>query len=85
MMNKRQGGGNTGGGMEQEVLFEFQRLGHILRVVAIDPGTGTEVVMIADPRQSEITIKRLAARKLAYVLEKNRNKAKNGNTPNNLA
>lgn len=58
-----------------EVLIEFQRLGNILRVCAIDPKTGTEVTMIADPRHSETVIKRLAARKLAYVLDKNRRKA----------
>jgi len=58
-----------------EVLFEFQRHGHIMRVVAIDPKTGTEVIMIADPRQSKTVIKRFAARKLAYVLAKNQAKA----------
>ncbi|MCR4377368.1 MAG: hypothetical protein NUV50_04665 [Rhodospirillales bacterium] len=59
----------------KEVLFEMQRHGNILRVVAIDPVTGTEVIMIADPRQSMEIIKRLAVRKLLYVLEKNRAKA----------
>ena len=58
--------------LPREVLFEFQKVGHILRVTAIDPDTGTEVIMVADPRQSQEHIKRLAARKLAYVLEKNR-------------
>jgi len=58
-----------------EVLFEFKRHGNVLRVVAIDPKTGTEVIMIADPRQSKMVIQRLAARKLAYVLAKNQAKA----------
>lgn len=62
-------------GPMKEVLFEMQRHGNILRVVAIDPVTGTEVIMIADPRQSMEIIKRLAVRKLLYVLEKNRAKA----------
>jgi len=65
--------GRAGGGEPPqlgEVLFEFKRVGNILRVTAIDPKTGTEVVMIADPRYSEITIKRMAARKLAYVMAK---------------
>lgn len=61
-------------GPTKEVLFEYQRIGHIMRIVAIDPVTATEVIMIADPRQGMETIKRLAARKLAYVLEKNRAK-----------
>lgn len=56
--------------MPREVLFEFQRHGNIMRVVAIDPVSGTEVMMIADPRHGETIIKRLAARKLAYVLSK---------------
>ena len=57
-----------------EVLFEFQRVGNILRVHAIDPKTATEVIMVADPRMGQTAIKQLAARKLAYVLAKNRAK-----------
>ena len=53
-----------------EVLFEFQQHGNILRVVAIDPKTRIEVTMIADPRHPKETIKMLAARKLSYVLAK---------------
>ena len=60
----------------KEVLLELQRVGNALRVTALDPITGTEIVMVADPRQSVETIKRLAARKLAYVIEKNRNALK---------
>ena len=60
--------------LPREVLFEFHKVGHILRVTAIDPDSGTEVIMVADPRQSQEHIKRLAARKLAYVLDKNRKK-----------
>jgi hypothetical protein len=56
----------------REVLFEMQRVGNTLRVTAIDAASGTEVVMIADPRQGMETIKRLAVRKLDYVMEKNR-------------
>ena len=57
-------------GQLKEVLFEFQRHGNIMRVVAIDPVTRVEVTMIADPRHSQESIKKLAARKLAYVLAK---------------
>lgn len=57
-----------------EVLFEMQRVGNALRVIVIDPNTATEVIMVADPRQGMETIKRLAVRKLAYVLEKKRAK-----------
>jgi len=72
--------------MTNEVLLEIQRHGNILRVTAIDPVTGTEVLMMADPRQSMLTIKRLAARKLAYVLEKKRAKGAvtNGKNPSSF-
>ena len=53
-----------------EVLFEFQRVGKALRVVAIDPVTNTEVIMVGDPGCGRETLKRLAARKLIYVLAK---------------
>lgn len=52
----------------------MQRVGKILRVTVIDPNTATEVIMVADPRQSMEAIKRLAVRKLAYVLDKKRAK-----------
>ncbi len=53
-----------------EVLFEFVSVGRYLRVNAIDPSTGIEITMTADPRYDENHIKRIAARKLAYVLSK---------------
>ena len=56
----------------REVLYEFRSVGRYLRVNAIDPRTGIEVSMIADPRYGETLIKRLAARKLAYVIAKRR-------------
>lgn len=73
---RREGGKQTRPAppIPREVLLEFQKIGHILRVTAIDPDSGTEVIMVADPRQSQDHIERLAARKLAYVLDKNRKK-----------
>tara|TARA_A100001388_G_C28366154_1_gene310225 strand:- start:108 stop:371 length:264 start_codon:yes stop_codon:yes gene_type:complete len=56
----------------REVLYEFVSVGRYMRVNAIDPRTGIEVSMIADPRYGETLIKRLAARKLAYVISKRR-------------
>ena len=53
-----------------EVLFEFRRVGKASRVVAIDPITNTEVTMVGDPKRGRETLKRLAARKLVYVLAK---------------
>ena len=56
----------------REDLYEFVSVGRYMRVNAIDPRTGIEVSMIADPRYGETLIKRLAARKLAYVISKRR-------------
>ncbi len=53
-----------------EVLFEMRKVGKTLRVVAIDPITQTEVTMIAPAKASKDDIKRVAARKLAYVISK---------------
>lgn len=74
MSNNHNPSGRRPIGLGREVLLEVQRYGNVLRVTAIDPVTGTEVIMVADPRQSMTTIKQLAARKLAYVLNKNRTK-----------
>lgn len=79
MTTDRRRGGRQANISANEVLLEIQRHGNILRVTAIDPITGTEVLMMADPRQSMLTIKRLAARKLAYVLEKKRAEAAESN------
>ncbi|MEQ8664375.1 MAG: hypothetical protein RIC16_01495 [Rhodospirillales bacterium] len=56
----------------REVLFEFRHVGTSLRVSAIDPDTLTEVTLVADPRTSEEELKRVAARKLHYVIQKKR-------------
>ena len=61
-----------------EVLFEFRRIGTSVRVCAIDPDTRTEVIMIGDPRQSVAVLKRLATRKLAYVMRKKGIKVRGG-------
>ncbi len=53
-----------------EVLIEFRPRGKYVRVAAIDPVSGTEVTMVGDSRQSEEVLKRTAARKLLYVMEK---------------
>lgn len=50
----------------------MHRAGQYVRVIAIDSVTGTEVTMMGDSKQSIDTLKRLAARKLEYVLEKNK-------------
>jgi hypothetical protein len=65
---------------QHEVLIElFYTSGRSVKVIAIDPVTGTEVVMVGDKNQGETVLKRLAARKLHYVLNKNKETAKNNN------
>jgi|SaaInlStandDraft_5_1057022.scaffolds.fasta_scaffold21633_3 hypothetical protein len=60
-----------------EVLVELHyTAGRAVRVVAIDPVTGTEVTMVGDAKRSEAELKRLAANKLMYVLNKKKNAEK---------
>ncbi len=53
-----------------EVLFELRQVGNNVRVMALDPLTGTEVVMVGDARQTKKTLKRNAMNKLRYVMAK---------------
>lgn len=65
--------GNKSGG---EVLFEFQRVGSYMKVVAIDPVTGTEVSVAGPATGSTELLKRTALNKLQFVM--NRDKAAKG-------
>lgn len=52
---------------ERELLLEFRRLGHALRVAAIDPDSLLEVVFqvpLGTPREA---VERLAAQRLAHA------------------
>jgi len=53
-----------------EAIVEFRRVGTALKVVAVDPVTGTEVSMMGDPRLSQLELSRIAVQKLRYVLAK---------------
>jgi hypothetical protein len=53
-----------------EIIIETQRIGAILRVVAVDVATGTEVTFQAPTWASRASINRLAANKLRYVMRK---------------
>lgn len=65
---------------QHEVLIELlYTSSRSVKVIAIDPVTGTEVVMVGDRNQGEVVLKRLAARKLFYVLNKNKDAAKKRN------
>jgi len=53
---------------QREVIFEFVRVGNAVKVSAVDAATGTEVSIVGDPAAGEPELKRLAERKLNYVL-----------------
>lgn len=55
---------------DNEAIVEFRRIGAAMKVIAIDPATGTEVSMVGDPRLSRQELARLVVRKLQYVLNK---------------
>jgi hypothetical protein len=50
--------------------LEFQRVGSVVKVTAVDPATGVEVSIVGDPRAGEAALGRTAAQKLRYVIEK---------------
>jgi len=52
----------------REVIFEFHRVGKAVKVSAVDVASGVEVSIVGDPAAGEIALKRIAERKLAYVL-----------------
>ena len=58
-----------------EYLLEFVRQGNYVRIAAIDPVTGTEVVTVGDAKRSKKELTRVAVQKLEYVLKKNAREA----------
>lgn len=54
----------------REILIECTQIGTVVRVVAVDADTGTEVIFQAPATASRTTILRIAADKLKYVMEK---------------
>ena len=58
-----------------EVLLEFTRVGNAVKVCAVDPKTGTEVVIQGPVTVGEETLRRTAIGKLRYVMRRDRSKA----------
>jgi hypothetical protein len=52
------------------VIFELVQIGGSVKITAIDPASFTEVTTVGSPKVSETELKRLARRKLEYVLNK---------------
>ena len=59
-----------GGLDEREVIYEFIELGNVVKVTAIDPGTGTEASIVGAPAATRQVLQHNALRKLKYVLAK---------------
>lgn len=53
---------------DSSYLIEFQRIGHLVKVTAIDPVTGMEVVIQGPASAGEQALSQLAVKKLEYVL-----------------
>ena len=55
-------------GEEREVIFEFHRVGAVVKVTAVDAATGIEASIVGDPARSDAALRRLAKQKLDYVI-----------------
>ena len=67
-----------------EVLFQFIPQGNYVKVIAVDPITNTEIIMVGDRRSGKQTLERIAIQKLRYVIEKNlKNKTNNTESSKN--
>jgi hypothetical protein len=54
----------------REILIECVKVGTSVKVTAMDAATGTEVTFQAPFNAGQSTIKRIAADKIKYVLER---------------
>ena len=54
------------------MIFEFRHVGAAVKVSAIDVASGTEVSIVGDPSVGETALKRVALRKLEYVLARSK-------------
>lgn len=55
----------------REYLLEFHQVGRYVKVSAIDTLTNTEVSMVGAANATKSELRRLAVRKLEYVLARN--------------
>lgn len=54
---------------DSEIYVEFQRIGQVIKVTAIDSKTGIEIVTQGPIYASEAQLKKVACDKLRYRLE----------------
>jgi hypothetical protein len=55
---------------ERDVIFEFVQIGGTVKVTAVDTASGIEASIVGDPAAGEAALRRLALKKLDYVLAK---------------
>ncbi|VAW25100.1 hypothetical protein MNBD_ALPHA11-2183 [hydrothermal vent metagenome] len=55
---------------QREIYFEFISMGKQIRVAAIDPDSGAEVVIIAPASASQLDMQRIATAKLIRKMER---------------
>jgi hypothetical protein len=53
---------------ESEVIFEFVRIGDVVKVTALHVASDVEVSLVGDPRAGPHGLRQAALRKLAYVM-----------------
>ena len=63
-----------------EYLLEFQQIGALVRVTAIDPQTGVEAVIQGPASAGELALKQAAIRKLVYLQRRQKKSEDEGNT-----
>jgi hypothetical protein len=64
--------------MTRNVIFEFRRIGTVVKVSAVDTLTMTEVSIMGPASATEVALRRTALRKLEFVLAQ---RAKGNNEP----
>lgn len=57
-----------------EAIIEFRRIGHTVKVSAVDPVTQLEVSIIAPATSSEREMSAAAIKKLQYMLARQKNR-----------
>lgn len=55
-----------------EIIFEFRRVGNVVKVSALHVASDTEVCLVGAPTAGEAALRMAAMRKLAYVMAQRR-------------
>jgi hypothetical protein len=64
-----------GSGQNKQILLEFVVQGAVVKVTAIDAASGCEAIIVAPASSPRTALEQAAARKLAYVMKKQRGEA----------